>query len=167
MAYLTLSTVLCFVGLQCPWIIIQFGWFVGWIYLRFYKKNPAESVGGTDTYGDRSETFSLISWFPPFMQWAAHYLWKSNESGLTSKLVTHWHCWETLFIRWQTVSILYPRLLLMLNLAHTVKYQVPRVQRRKDGGSIFIIVWNRRNTTNKLTIYQSHGFESFGSKASK
>ena len=40
MAYLTLSTVLCFIGLQCPWIIIQFGWFVGWIYLRFYKKNP-------------------------------------------------------------------------------------------------------------------------------
>lgn len=68
MAYLTLSTVLCFIGLQCPWIIIQFGWFVGWIYLRFYKKNPNESVGGVDSYGDRSETFSLISWFPPFMQ---------------------------------------------------------------------------------------------------
>ncbi|KJA25894.1 hypothetical protein HYPSUDRAFT_134134 [Hypholoma sublateritium FD-334 SS-4] len=69
MAYLTLSTVLCFIGLQCPWIIIQFGWFVGWIYLRFYKKNPNESVGGVDSYGDRSETFSLISWFPPFMHY--------------------------------------------------------------------------------------------------
>ncbi|KAF4623595.1 hypothetical protein D9613_002223 [Agrocybe pediades] len=69
MAYLTLSTVLCFVGFQCPWIIIQFGWFVGWIYLRFYKKNAADSVGGTDTYGDRSETFSLVSWFPPFMHY--------------------------------------------------------------------------------------------------
>ncbi|KAF8167633.1 eukaryotic integral membrane protein-domain-containing protein [Crassisporium funariophilum] len=69
MAYLTLSTVLCFVGFQCPWIIIQFGWFVGWIYLRFYKKNTGESVGGVDTYGDRSETFSLISWFPPFMHY--------------------------------------------------------------------------------------------------
>ncbi|RDB28848.1 hypothetical protein Hypma_015796 [Hypsizygus marmoreus] len=67
MAYLTVSTVLCFVGFQCPWIIIQFGWFVGWIYLRFYKKNATDSVGGIDTYGDRSETFSLISWFPPFM----------------------------------------------------------------------------------------------------
>ncbi|KAF8078883.1 putative PDUPA2 [Lyophyllum atratum] len=67
MAYLTVSTVLCFIGFQCPWIIIQFGWFVGWIYLRFYKKNSGESVGGVDTYGDRSETFSLISWFPPFM----------------------------------------------------------------------------------------------------
>ncbi|KAG5647783.1 hypothetical protein DXG03_008506 [Asterophora parasitica] len=67
MAYLTLSTVLCFVGFQCPWIIIQFGWFVGWIYLRFYKKNSGESAGGVDTYGDRSETFSLISWFPPFL----------------------------------------------------------------------------------------------------
>ncbi|KAF5384908.1 hypothetical protein D9615_001297 [Tricholomella constricta] len=67
MAYLTVSTVLCFVGFQCPWIIIQFGWFVGWIYLRFYKKNSGDSVGGVDTYGDRSETFSLISWFPPFL----------------------------------------------------------------------------------------------------
>ncbi|KAF9486292.1 DUF1751-domain-containing protein [Pholiota conissans] len=69
MGYLTLSTVLCFIGFQCPWIIIQFGWFVGWIYLRFYKKNPGDSVGGVDTYGDRSETFSLISWFPPFMHY--------------------------------------------------------------------------------------------------
>ncbi|TFK36961.1 eukaryotic integral membrane protein-domain-containing protein [Crucibulum laeve] len=69
MAYLTLSTVLCFVGLQCPWIIIQFGWFVGWIYLRFYKKNSGDSVGGADTYGDHSDTFSLISWFPPFMHY--------------------------------------------------------------------------------------------------
>jgi len=65
MAYLTLSTVLCLIGMQCPWILIQFGWFVGWVYLRFYKKNPGDSVG-RDTYGDRSETFSLISWFPPF-----------------------------------------------------------------------------------------------------
>lgn len=67
MAYLTLSTVLCLLGMQNPWILIQFGWFVGWVYLRFYKKNPGDSVGGS-TYGDRSETFSLISWFPPFAQ---------------------------------------------------------------------------------------------------
>ncbi|KAF9535656.1 eukaryotic integral membrane protein-domain-containing protein [Crepidotus variabilis] len=69
MAYLTLSTVLCLVGYQCPWIIIQFGWYVSWVYLRFYKKNTADAMGGTDTYGDRSETFSLISWFPPFMHY--------------------------------------------------------------------------------------------------
>ncbi|KAK7064081.1 hypothetical protein R3P38DRAFT_2492769 [Favolaschia claudopus] len=69
MAYLTLSTVMTILGFQCPWIIIQFGWFVGWIYLRFYKKNTGDSVGGIDTYGDRSETFSLVSWFPPFMHY--------------------------------------------------------------------------------------------------
>ncbi|KAJ7170059.1 eukaryotic integral membrane protein [Mycena filopes] len=69
MAYLTVSTVMTFIGFQCPWIIIQFGWFVGWIYLRFYKKNTGDSVGGVDTYGDRSETFSLISWFPPFVHY--------------------------------------------------------------------------------------------------
>lgn len=68
MAYLTLSTILCIVGFQCPWIIIQFGWYVSWVYLRFYKKNPGESVSGGDTYGDRSETFALVSWFPPFMR---------------------------------------------------------------------------------------------------
>ena len=50
-------------------MLVQFGWFVGWVYLRFYKKNTNDSFGGQDTYGDRSETFSLISWFPPFVQY--------------------------------------------------------------------------------------------------
>ncbi|KAL0951536.1 hypothetical protein HGRIS_008220 [Hohenbuehelia grisea] len=68
MGYLTISTVMTILGFQCPWIIIQFGWFTSWIYLRFYKKNPGDTLGG-ETYGDRSETFSLVSWFPPF----AHY----------------------------------------------------------------------------------------------
>ncbi|KAG5735665.1 Transmembrane protein 115 [Termitomyces sp. T112] len=67
MAYLTLSTVLCIIGFQCPWIVIQFGWFVGWVYLRFYKKHNTDTLGGTVTYGDRSETFSLVSWFPPLL----------------------------------------------------------------------------------------------------
>ncbi|KAJ3750734.1 eukaryotic integral membrane protein-domain-containing protein [Lentinula detonsa] len=66
MAYLTVSTVMTILGFQCPWIIIQFGWFVSWIYLRFYKKNSSDTVGGVESYGDRSETFSLVSWFPPF-----------------------------------------------------------------------------------------------------
>ncbi|KAF6766649.1 eukaryotic integral membrane protein-domain-containing protein [Ephemerocybe angulata] len=73
MAYLTLSTVLCIVGLQNPWILIQFGWFVSWVYLRFYKKNTVDSINGV-TYGDRSDTFSLISWFPPFMHTPLTYL---------------------------------------------------------------------------------------------
>ncbi|KAF4604951.1 hypothetical protein EYR40_003734 [Pleurotus pulmonarius] len=67
MAYLGLSTVMCIIGFQCPWIIIQFGWFVSWIYLRFYKKNTGDVTGGIVTYGDRSETFSLLSWFPPLV----------------------------------------------------------------------------------------------------
>lgn len=68
MAYLTLSTILTFVGFQCPWIVIQFGWLVGWVYLRFYKKNTGDVVGGGDSYGDRSETFAFVYWFPPFIQ---------------------------------------------------------------------------------------------------
>lgn len=67
MLYLTLSTVMTFIGIQSPWIIIQFAWYVSWVYLRFYKKNPGDTVGG-DNYGDRSETFALIYWFPPFIQ---------------------------------------------------------------------------------------------------
>ncbi|KAI0803331.1 eukaryotic integral membrane protein-domain-containing protein [Irpex lacteus] len=66
MAYLTLSTVLCIVGWQCPWIVIQFGWLVSWIWLRFYKKNT-DSLGSGPLYGDRSETFALVSWFPPLV----------------------------------------------------------------------------------------------------
>jgi len=65
MAYLTFSTVMTIIGFQCPYIVIQFAWLVSWVWLRFYKKNSGDVVGGGDTYGDRSETFALVSWFPP------------------------------------------------------------------------------------------------------
>lgn len=67
MAYVTVSTVMCLIGFQCPWIVIQFGWLVSWVWLRFYKKNT-DPMGGAPTYGDRSETFALVAWFPPFIQ---------------------------------------------------------------------------------------------------
>lgn len=67
MAYVTLSTVLCILGFQSPWIVIQFGWLVSYIWLRFYKKN-SDAVGGGPAYGDRSETFAFVGWFPPFIQ---------------------------------------------------------------------------------------------------
>lgn len=104
MAYLTLSTVLCILGWQNPWILIQFGWFVGWVYLRFYKKNPGESVGGVDTYGDRSETFSLISWFPPFLQYV--FCWcVLDYRALMSNTADRLQFSETLFTIWRLVSI--------------------------------------------------------------
>lgn len=62
MAYVTISTVLCLVGLVSPWILIQFGWLISWVYLRFFKYNDA---GGFR--GDRSETFAFVNWFPPFL----------------------------------------------------------------------------------------------------
>ena len=68
MIYVTISTVLCLIGFQAPWLIIQFGWLVSWVWLRFYKKST-DALGGNPTYGDRSETFTLVSWFPPFMQY--------------------------------------------------------------------------------------------------
>lgn len=67
MVYMTFSVIMTLLGLQCPYITIQFGWFVSWIYLRFYKRNVTDTLGGVVTYGDRSETFALTSWFPPFL----------------------------------------------------------------------------------------------------
>ncbi|KZT30828.1 eukaryotic integral membrane protein [Neolentinus lepideus HHB14362 ss-1] len=67
MAYVTLSTVLCLVGLQCPYILIQFGWLVAYVWLRFYKKNAVDVVGGGPAYGDHSDTFAFVHWFPPFI----------------------------------------------------------------------------------------------------
>ncbi|PIL31764.1 hypothetical protein GSI_06468 [Ganoderma sinense ZZ0214-1] len=67
MAYVTFSTVMCLIGFQVPFIIIQFGWLVSYVWLRFYKKNSAETLSGGPAYGDRSETFAFVSWFPPLL----------------------------------------------------------------------------------------------------
>lgn len=63
MIYVTFSNVMVILGYQSPFILIQFGWLVSWFYLRFVKQND-----GMDFRGDRSETFSFASWFPPFVQ---------------------------------------------------------------------------------------------------
>lgn len=66
MAYVTFSTIMCLLGFQCPYIVIQFGWLVSYIWLRFYKKNT--DTLGAPAYGDRSETFAFVNWFPPLIQ---------------------------------------------------------------------------------------------------
>jgi hypothetical protein len=68
MIYVTFSTVMCLIGFQAPFLLIQLGWLVSWTYLRFYKKTSSDSPGGIETYGDRSETFAFVHWFPPFLQ---------------------------------------------------------------------------------------------------
>jgi hypothetical protein len=68
MAYNTFSVVMSLFGLQSPYMLIQFGWLVSYVWLRFYKKNYGDSVGGSVSYGDRSETFAFVMWFPPFAQ---------------------------------------------------------------------------------------------------
>ncbi|KAG8899717.1 hypothetical protein FRC00_001043 [Tulasnella sp. 408] len=65
MAYVTVSNVMCILGMQSPWILIQWGWLVGWGYLRFYKKTSADGATlngtiGPETWGDRSETFAFV-----------------------------------------------------------------------------------------------------------
>ena len=64
--YLLVSNVLTLVIAQNPYIIIQFGFFTAWVYLRFVKIQ--EGAGG-EFRGDRSETFAFTSWFPPIAQY--------------------------------------------------------------------------------------------------
>jgi len=69
MIYVTFSTVLCLLGFQAPFLLIQLGWLISWGYLRFYKRTPLDSPGGVDSYGDRSEAFAFVIWFPPFLHY--------------------------------------------------------------------------------------------------
>ncbi|KAG8932015.1 hypothetical protein FRC02_001768 [Tulasnella sp. 418] len=72
MAYVGFSNVMCLVGFLSPYILIQFGWLVSWAYLRFYKRTSIEgasTVSGIETWGDRSETFAFVHWFPPFVHY--------------------------------------------------------------------------------------------------
>lgn len=68
MAYNTFSVIMSLFGIQSPYMLIQFGWLASYVWLRFYKKNNADVVGGGGAYGDRSETFAFVIWFPPFAQ---------------------------------------------------------------------------------------------------
>ncbi|POY73830.1 hypothetical protein BMF94_3371 [Rhodotorula taiwanensis] len=63
MLYVTFSNIVCVLGYQSPYILVQFGWLVSWFYLRFFKYND-----GVDFRGDRSETFAFHNWFPPLIQ---------------------------------------------------------------------------------------------------
>jgi hypothetical protein len=58
--YLLISNVLTIVLGPSPYILIQFGFFVSWAYLRFFKLSE-----NGEFRGDRSETFAFASWFPP------------------------------------------------------------------------------------------------------
>lgn len=69
MLYVTFSNVTCLLGYTSPFILIQFGWLLGWAYLRFYRYNL-----DTATRGDRSEAFSFVSWFPPFLHTPVTYI---------------------------------------------------------------------------------------------
>lgn len=81
MAYVTFSTVMCILGFQCPFIVIQFGWLVSYIWLRFYKKNVGDLSGGP-LYGDRSETFAFVTWFPPVLQYVRFTVYCSRTFRL-------------------------------------------------------------------------------------
>lgn len=67
MAYVALSNIMLVLGYQAPWINIQWGWLTAWAYLRFYKVNKGDAVV-SESYGDKSDAFAFIHWFPPFVQ---------------------------------------------------------------------------------------------------
>lgn len=69
MLYVTFSNIACLLGFISPFILIQFGWLISWVYLRFYRWNP-----DSGTRGDRSEAFSFVLWFPPFLHTPVGYL---------------------------------------------------------------------------------------------
>lgn len=71
------SNVLTIVLGQNPYIIIQFGFFTSWVYLRFFKMSE-----NGEFRGDRSETFAFVNWFPPFVRYVlvSNRLLASNSS---------------------------------------------------------------------------------------
>lgn len=56
--YLVASNVLCILGRSAPFVLIQFGWLVAYIYLRMYQRHEYGR-------GDMSDTFAFEKWFPP------------------------------------------------------------------------------------------------------
>lgn len=61
--FLLASNVLVLVLGPSPFILIQFGFFVAWVYLRFFKLSE-----NGEYRGDRSETFAFQYWFPPIVR---------------------------------------------------------------------------------------------------
>ncbi|WFD43687.1 hypothetical protein MPSI1_002351 [Malassezia psittaci] len=62
MLYVGVSNVMCVLGYNSPFLLIQFGWLVSWFYLRFFQRNEM------GTRGDFTESFAFVKWFPPFLQ---------------------------------------------------------------------------------------------------
>ncbi|CAD6571152.1 MAG: hypothetical protein TREMPRED_000180 [Tremellales sp. Tagirdzhanova-0007] len=58
--YLLLSNVLVLLFGSSPYMLVQFGFYVAWAYLRFFKASE-----NGEFRGDRSETFAFQYWFPP------------------------------------------------------------------------------------------------------
>lgn len=83
MIYVTVSNVFCILGWFSPWFLIQLGWLISWGYLRFYKRTT-DALSGMSTYGDRSETFAFVQWFPPVVQYVES---KKAQSSVLTGLV--------------------------------------------------------------------------------
>jgi hypothetical protein len=67
--YLLISNVLVIVFGPSPYILVQFGFFVAWVYLRFFKLSE-----NGEFRGDRSETFAFQYWFPPPIRYVLSFI---------------------------------------------------------------------------------------------
>lgn len=156
MHYVTFSTVLCILGFQSPFILIQFGWLISWIYLRFYKRTSSEVPGGVETYGDRSEAFAFVHWFPSFLQWVTPIL------SFFVKIV-QLPCRNTLWPFVQNGTSC--RCCQAIPWFHKWSWNGRRIwpgQRQSGGGTTAVSTWMRILLTCWNNI-QSPGFESIGS----
>ncbi|KAK4685050.1 hypothetical protein P7C73_g5105, partial [Tremellales sp. Uapishka_1] len=84
--HLLISNVLVILLGPSPYMLIQFGFFVAWVYLRFFKLSD-----NGEFRGDRSETFAFQYWFPPpvrpYISIAANFVFKM---AVRVKLVQGW-----------------------------------------------------------------------------
>jgi hypothetical protein len=64
-----------------PFILIQFGFFVAWVYLRFFKLSD-----NGEYRGDRSETFAFQYWFPPIIRFVSLVSFSANSLDHTCPL---------------------------------------------------------------------------------
>lgn len=49
---------------EYPWLLSQLGFYVSWLYLRFYQKRQVNTISSAEFIGDSSDSFALEMWFP-------------------------------------------------------------------------------------------------------
>jgi membrane associated rhomboid family serine protease len=61
----TITSIICLIFFKAIvfYNLVNIGWVIAWIYLRFFQFHDESGL-----YGDRSDTFALVTFFPPFLR---------------------------------------------------------------------------------------------------